>query len=377
MKKWKWSFVLMLVMMAFQAYAADVDVSKIDENVRTSGSKSIMFRRRSAADEEQLRRERAEAEARAEARERERAAQESKLRREQPVFRPYNLFGGGYKIAAIINGDMVSNKDLQERANLFSLTTGMPANAKNKNMIIEKVMQNTIDEKIKIQEAKKQNIHVSSEELKEAYQNFERSNGMTSGKFQNILKQYQVSSETFMNQIKANLLWNKLVARRMGQNVDVSVKEVEDEFMRIKRDMDTPKYMVSEIVIRKKDAAHIDELVEILHNDPRFELYAVQFSQSPSAPSGGKLGWVSQGQLAEPLDKVIRNLREGKVSQAVPYRSDYYIFKMDKIYNPKVNKKDLPTEDEVRAFIKNRKVDEMANKYIRDLRNRAIVERKF
>lgn len=377
MKMWKWSFVLICSLICLQAQAADVDISQIDKSVRSSGSKSIMFKRRSAADEEQLKRERAEAEARAEVQAKAEAERQAQLKKQQPAFRPYNLFGNGYKVAALINGEMVSNKDLQQRANLFSMTTGMQANAKNKKMIIEKVMQNTIDEKIKIQEATKQNVHVSSEELTEAYRNFERSNGMSSGKFQSILRQYQVSSDVFMSQIRANLLWNKLVAHRMGQSVDVSVKEVEDEFLRIKRDMDTPKYMVSEIVIKKKDGEHIEELVEILRNDPRFELYAVQFSQSPSAPSGGKLGWVSQGQLAEPLDKVIRNLREGQVSGAVSYRSDYYIFKMDKIYNPKLNKKDLPTEDEVRLFIKNRKVDEMANKYIRDLRNRAIVERKF
>jgi peptidyl-prolyl cis-trans isomerase SurA len=163
----------------------------------------------------------------------------------------------------------------------------------------------------------------------------------------------------------------------MGGNIDVSTREVEDEFVRIKKDMDTPKYMVSEIVIKRKDAEHIDELVEILQKDPRFELYAMQFSQSASAPSGGKLGWVSPGQLADPLDRVIRGLKAGQVSKAVAYRSDYYIFKMDKIYNPKANKRDMPTEDEVRNFIKNRKSDEMANKYIRDLRNRAVVERKF
>ena len=37
----------------------------------------------------------------------------------------------------------------------------------------------------------------------------------------------------------------------------------------------------------------------------------------------------------------------------------------------------MPDEDEVRTFIQNRKTDEMANKYIRDLRNRAVVEKKF
>lgn len=131
------------------------------------------------------------------------------------------------------------------------------------------------------------------------------------------------------------------------------------------------------IVIKRKDGEHIGELVEILQKDPRFELYAAQFSQSASAPSGGKLGWVAAGQLAAPLDKVVRSLKEGQVSQAVPYRADYYIFKMDKIYNPVRDKQKMPDEDEVRTFIQNRKTDEMANKYIRDLRNRAVVEKKF
>jgi len=366
MKNWKWSLIIALVLTAFQAGAADVDMSQLDREVRSSGSKSIMFRRGNEIDQERLQREQDEARARAE--------KESQLKKEQAVFRPYNLYGNGLKIAATINGEMVSNKDLQERANLFALTTGIQVNAKNKKMVMDKVMQNIIDEKVKIQEAAKQNIHVSDEEIKEAYHNFERSNGIPAGKFQNVLREYRVSRGTFMNQIKANLAWNKLISRRMGANVDVSVREVEDELARIKKDMDRPKYMVSEIVIKKKDADHIDELVEILKND---ELYAVQFSQAASAPSGGKLGWVSPGQLAAPLDKAIRNLKKGQVSDAILYRSDYYIFKMEKIYNPKKDKKDMPTEDDVRTFIKNRKTDALANKYIRDLRNRAVVEKKF
>ena len=50
---------------------------------------------------------------------------------------------------------------------------------------------------------------------------------------------------------------------------------------------------------------------------------------------------------------------------------------MDRIYNPATDKQKMPTEDEVREFIKNRKTDEIANKYIRDLRNQAVVEKKF
>ncbi|MBQ8750695.1 MAG: SurA N-terminal domain-containing protein [Alphaproteobacteria bacterium] len=364
--------VSFLVLFAFNVKANEIDMGDIDRGVRSSKSRSIMF---SGGNEnvarEMLERQRIEEE------KRKKTENEARLKKEQQVFRPYNLFGNGYKISAIINGEMVSNKDLQERANLFSLTTGLMVGEKNKEMVKDKVLQNTIDEKLKLQEASKLGVVVSESDVREAYNNFEKSNGVPRGKFVNVLKEYHVSKDMFMTQIKANLLWNKLVARKVGRNIGVSSKEIEDEFLRIKKDMKTPKYMVSEIVIKKKDGEHIDELVEILQNDPRFELYAVQFSQSASAPSGGKLGWITSGQLAAPLDRAIKGLKEGGVSKAILYRNEYYIFRLDKVYKPGAKEKELPSEDEVRKFIENRKSDEIANKYIRDLRNKAVVEKKF
>ena len=369
----KLGLLMMLAIISFDVKAEEIDLTDLDKEVRSSSSRSIMFQRGDARAQaqEMMERQRAEEEARR------RAEEEAELRRAQQVFRPYNLFGDGYKISAIINGEMVSNKDLQERANLFSLTTGMPVNEKNKKMIADKVLQNTVDEKIKLQEANSLGVNVSDLEVKEAYINFEKSNGVQKGQFEKILEEYKVSKDVFLMQIKANLLWNKLVTRKVGRNIGVSQREVEDEFMRIKRDMKTPKYMVSEIVIPRKNGEHIDELVEILKNDPRFELYAVQFSQSASAPSGGKLGWVTSGQLALPLENTIKSLKVGEVSQAVLYRNDYYIFRLDQVYKPGKKEQDLPKEDDVRKFIENRKSDEIANKYIRDLRNRAVVEKKF
>lgn len=363
---------MVLMMQAATGGAADLDLSGLDKAVRSSGSNSIMFQRDNPAAEEET----AQARAAEEAREKAQKEQEEQ-KKKAAVFRPYNLFGNGWKIAATINGEMISNKDLQERANLFALTTGLSINAKNKKMVADKVLQNTVDEKIKLQEADKYGIKVSDKEIREAYRNFEKANGVPAGKFANVLKEYHVSRDVFLTQIRANLSWNKLVASRMGHNVAVSEREVKDEYARIQKDLNTSKYMVSEIVIPRKDGEHIGELVDILQNDPRFELYAAQFSQSASAPSGGKLGWVAPGQLPEPLDRAVRRLKEGQVSNAIPYRADFYIFRLDKIYNPKRDKQEMPSEDEVRTFIENRKAEEMANKYIRDLRNRAVVERKF
>ena len=134
--------------------------------------------------------------------------------------------------------------------------------------------------------------------------------------------------------------------------------------------------MVSEIVIPQKQAAHISDLVENLRHDPRFELYAMQFSQSPSAPNGGRLGWVNKGQLAEPLEKALLKMKEGNISAPILLGTDYYILRLEKVYRPGIDKVPEVTEAEVKAMLENKKTDEVATKYLRDLRNRAIINRK-
>ena len=52
---------------------------------------------------------------------------------------------------------------------------------------------------------------------------------------------------------------------------------------------------------------------------------------------------------------VIKGLKEGGVSKAILYRNEYYIFRLDKVYKPGAKEKELPSEDEVRKFIENRK----------------------
>ena len=145
----KLGLCLVISLFAFDLRAQEVDVSDIDRAVRSSGSRSIMFKQNAELAREEIARRKAEEEAI-----RAQQEQEAKMRQEQAMFREYKLFGNGLKIVATINGEMISNKDLQERANLFALTSGININDKNAKMVKEKVMQGTIDEKVKLQEGK-------------------------------------------------------------------------------------------------------------------------------------------------------------------------------------------------------------------------------
>ena len=79
------------------------------------------------------------------------------------ALRPVNVFGKSLKIFAEVNGEILTSSDMQERLNAFVATTQIPVNAQNKEMIIEKVFEAAVDEKIKLQEAEKNGVKISKE----------------------------------------------------------------------------------------------------------------------------------------------------------------------------------------------------------------------
>ena len=138
--------------------------------------------------------------------------------------------------------------------------------------------------------------------------------------------------------------------------------------------MSTPKYQISEIFIKKAKAKDINDLVENLRKDDRFELYAIQFSDSPSAANGGNLGWVNQGKLPEQLENAVKKLPNGGISDAILMNDGYYILKVNQKFDPAKDKPEMPDEKQIRTFLTNQKMETFAQKYLQDLRQGAVIE---
>ncbi len=358
--------------------------SLAQENVSAAGTSvmfqnpqsSVLFRGR----EEEMRRQ--EEERRRQAYEEKMRQEEERYRQEmakkaeeerKKALRPVNLFGSEIKIFAEVNGEIITSKDIQDRVNAFVATTQIPVTAQSKNMIIDKVLQSAIEEKIKLQEGQKNGIELSDKELEEGMKNFAQANGISLAKFRKMLKEAEVKESVFKSQLAAEMTWARLVQRKAAQEVKVTGREVSDAMAAVSKDVKMPKFMVSEIVISKKDGKHIADLVSNLRQDPRFELYAMQFSQSPSAPGGGRLGWINKGMLAKPLEQALEKMQEGEVSDAISLGSDYYILRLDKVYRPGIDKAPKVNEEEIRTMLKTKKTEELAAKYLKDIRNKAIV----
>lgn len=370
------------VLFSFNALAEQADIEALDAAARSAQGSSVMFNNQNpqeamARREEEIRRRQAYEE---HMRREEEARREEQMRQmeeeRRKALRPVNLFGNGLKIFAEVNGEIITSRDMQDRVNAFVATTQIPVNNQTKDMIIGKVLQSAVDEKIKLQEAEKNGVKITEADLDKGMENFAKANNVSVAKLKAMLAQAEVKESVFRSQMKAEMAWTRLVQRKAAQEVNISQSEINSAMEAVAKDIKIQKFMVSEIVIPQKQAKHISDLVENLRHDPRFELYAMQFSQSPSAPNGGRLGWVNKGQLAEPLEKALLKMKEGNISAPILLGTDYYILRLEKVYRPGIDKVPEVTEAEVKAMLENKKTDEVATKYLRDLRNRAIINRK-
>lgn len=278
------------------------------------------------------------------------------------------------KIAALVNGEIISNQDIQNRINSFLMTSQIPLNEQTKGMIVQKVMHSAIDEKIKLQAAEKEGIKISDADIDAAVTNFEKSNNIPNGELKNILKEAKVSEKSFREQMKADLAWVRFLRNKLRLEGNITQNEIETALADAKKDLNTPKYQISEIFVKKAKAKDIQDLVENLRKDPRFELYAMKFSDSPSAAKGGNLGWINQGKLPEKLEEQILGMKPGEISDAILLNDGYYIIRLNQTFDPKKDKPTIPNENEIKNYLTNQKMETLAQKYLQDLRQQAVIE---
>ncbi|MBR1648905.1 MAG: peptidylprolyl isomerase [Alphaproteobacteria bacterium] len=294
---------------------------------------------------------------------------------EPPAIKIPTPYTSDLRILAVVNGDIITTEDINNRVRAFCMTTGIPYNEQTKVMITNKVMQNTIDEKIKLQDAIKNKIEISEEDIDNAIAGFLESNSVSLPDFRKMLREFGVSNAVFREQMKSDLSWLRLI-RSKTANDKVSESEIQEALAVTKKDMSKEKYMVSEIVIDLKEARDVNQLSQTLRRDPRFEMYASQFSKAPSSASGGRLGWVNAGQLPMVLDNALKKMSEGEVSDPIVYNNAYYILKVEKKFDPKKDTLPAPKAEEIAEMLQGQKTERYAERYLQGLRQRASIELK-
>src|SRR6185295_14692438 len=102
------------------------------------------------------------------------------------------------RIAAVVNDEVISVYDLLNRTRLAILSTGLADTAETRRRLQPQVLRGLIDERIQSQEASKQNISASEDEMNAAVAKIEQNNRMPPGGLKQVIQQAGIEMSTVM-----------------------------------------------------------------------------------------------------------------------------------------------------------------------------------
>lgn len=274
------------------------------------------------------------------------------------------------KIAALINGEIISTEDISDQIDIFMVSSPIPFNADTQEMITRRVLAQAVELKLKNQAAEKEGILVSEEEINQQLNQWAKKNNTTLS----ALKNRGINKAALAANVKAELAWIKLIRKKYYQTGSLTQKEINETIEEVTKDMSVKKYQVLEIFIKKENATGIEQLVEKLREDSRFELYAARFSEAPSAANGGNLGWINSGKMLSALEMRLSKMSPGEVSDAILIGNGYYILKLLQVFDPAQNPDFTPNQEEIKVLLENQKMEAISKKLLQNLKQKAIIE---
>ncbi|MDE3061005.1 MAG: peptidylprolyl isomerase [Pseudomonadota bacterium] len=238
-------------------------------------------------------------------------------------------------IAAVVGGDAISSYDVNNRLHFAIVTAHLSNTPDVIQHIRPQVVHGLIDEKLELQEAAKNDIKVTDDDIAQAIAAIESQRGMPPGTIYNILDSNHIPRETFQQQIRAQLSWNKLLIKTIRPHVRVSDDEIKLASQRIAALPARPAHAPEELRIgvitlpvdkpgREKEVARLSEkLMHEVRSGASFEEVARQFSSARADTF-----WVKPQQLDPRIAQALASADKGAITNPIRTDEGYTIVKV-------------------------------------------------
>src|SRR5258705_12853713 len=117
-------------------------------------------------------------------------------------------------VAVMVNGEPITNYDIEQRSKLTFLTTHKPASR-------QEVVDELIDEKEKIKEGKKFGVDPTASDVDQSYAAMSARMRITPEELTKSLEVQSIRSDTLKARIKAEMVWTSLVRGRYKETLQV------------------------------------------------------------------------------------------------------------------------------------------------------------
>lgn len=274
-----------------------------------------------------------------------------------------------FKVVAKVNDKIITKYDLDNYTNMLNSYFKTSQNM-NYNNLQNEVLNQLIDDTLKQEAIEKEKIVLDKDEFNYFLKTFEEKNN---------IKDHKYNEESYLNTVKINFLWLKLIDQKIKPSVSVNDSEVNDSLEYLADNPIRTRYNISQIVIYDRQNSDANNIANKLYNEIKsnnnFESLAEKFSQDESSKkNAGYVGWVDEMEINEKIHEAIKNLKVGSTTKPIYFDNGnfYLLIKLNDKKEEKVAKQD----DIIRAkyYIYGQKLNLAIKNYLDNLYNNAFIE---
>lgn len=246
-------------------------------------------------------------------------------------------------IIVVVNEDLILASELDEAMQQVELQLRSQDRPLPPREVLHKqVLERLIVQRLQVQRAKTAGLQVSEEELQQALSTLAARNKMSVNDFAEAATREGINFSQFREQLRNDILINKLRQREVDSRIAVSSQDV-DYYLESRAgpngNQNENEYRLSHILIAVKDGASDDERAtarkqaDAVHakaqGGEEFDELALRYSNDQLALSGGDLGWRSAAGLPSLFANVVPAMKPGSVSPVLTSPSGYHIIRLD------------------------------------------------
>jgi len=255
----------------------------------------------------------------------------------------------GPDVWAVVNGKQIMREDVEKLYRSRVNADTPPPSPEEAASLKLSILDELINSEILIERAQKMNLVASDAEVEDKFT--ESKSPYTEEEFQKKLQETGLTVDDLKSDIRRQFSIQKLLNREVVAKISITDQDIADFYNknRAQFNVTEPQYHIAQIVItprpdpnihnRKNDKAMNEAeagrkaamLEQKLAAGADFSELAMDYSEDPSASTGGDLGFLAESSLNRSpaaLKAAVLALKVGQVSQPIPENGGYRILKL-------------------------------------------------
>ncbi|PIE57127.1 MAG: peptidylprolyl isomerase [Desulfobulbus propionicus] len=248
----------------------------------------------------------------------------------------------------------------------------------------QKILEQLIDKKILLQEARKKELSVSDDEVTRAMERIIASNSVSKKDFIAELERMGLTLEQYRQDLHDQILSSRLVTHEVRSKVVIPEDSI-TEYYRTNFTQQAEKggYYILQIgcswdvaTSREKAKEKAERVHSLAAQGMNFKELARTHSDLPSAADGGDLGVFQENEMADYMRAAVTSLQPGEISEIVETPAGFQFFKLLSSQEGEMITK-VPYEsvrEEIRQTLYEQELQALYQEWVKEMRAKSYIK---